>query len=347
MAAYARQSGNNQGNLGGQASSLVRPSYLQVDVSPYMGIPGQHLPSPTAYGAPPPTPFAMMQGYAFSAQNSPAGSGAGGLGARPPPVYTGANDSMINDQTLRSLQERVAQIASIKRLTAQELANMNAQHITPRNVGADGNRILMQEVTHLNPPGAARPPFMNSSSKLHMSSSSASLNDMMMQGRNTPAERNVRMHMVSTPSGSPPSMMIPMPPPAIKSSASPHSASRYICPTEEELRKLNELMPTGDDPESKKSVEEWKRFRLRVMSRLRKQRWRAKKKAEVLAGIEDTKREEAERKRRDRLRKQEQRARKKMKNTDSSSAPSSEAGDSANQAPDSPASSVDQDSEES
>jgi hypothetical protein len=65
--------------------------------------------------------------------------------------------------------------------------------------------------------------------------------------------------------------------------------------------------------DTKRSVEEWKKFRLRVMSRLRKQRWRAKKKAEVLAGVENTKLEEEERLRRDRIRKQLQRAKKRQK----------------------------------
>jgi hypothetical protein len=86
----------------------------------------------------------------------------------------------------------------------------------------------------------------------------------------------------------------------------------------EELKKLLEMDPSKgpvnpDDPEGKWSVEEWKRFRLRAMSRLRKQRWRAKKRAEVLAGVENTKIEEQERLRKDRIRKQLQRAKKKQR----------------------------------
>lgn len=296
-------------------SSLVRPSYLQVDVNAMMNMQGARLPSPTQY----PPPAFVVQRFPYSGQSSPANANNGiGLMPRPPPVYTGSNDTLVNDQTLRSLQERVAQIASIPRLSAQDLSHLNSQHITPRNV-ADDNRMLMQEVTHLNPPGGARVPFMGAS-KLHPSSSSASLSEFL-QGRVTPSSALRLSHPGSPASASPPTLMASMPPPTVKnvSPKSSAAAAKYIGPTEEELRKLNELMPTGDDPDSKKSVEEWKRFRLRIMSRLRKQRWRAKKKAEVLAGVEDTKREEAERKRRDRLRKQEQRAKKKARMTDDTS----------------------------
>lgn len=322
MAAANFRSNNNN-----QSSSMVRPAYVQVDFGG-MGMPGPHLPSPTGY-APPPPPGFVMQRFHFS-QNSPANA-AMGMMARPPPLVTNSHEASINEQALRSLQERVAQIASIPRPTAQEVANYNAQHITPKNVGPEANRMLIQEVTHLNPPGTVRPPYANQH-KLPHSSSSASLSDLIFSGRMTPAERqqaNFRMSHPGTPSGSPPMVNLPPLPPPRSSLASEDllsARSGVLGPTEEELRKLHELMPSGDDPESKKSIEEWKRLRLRVMSRLRKQRWRAKKKAEVLAGVEDTQREEAERKRRDRLRKQEQRAKKKMRAMDEGAAGTSVSG---------------------
>jgi len=60
----------------------------------------------------------------------------------------------------------------------------------------------------------------------------------------------------------------------------PRSARKRAKQSEGESK----LTTDASSADSKKSVEEWKRLRLRLMSRVRKQRWRAKKKAELESG---------------------------------------------------------------
>jgi len=164
---------------------------------------------------------------------------------------------------------------------------MNGQHITPRN---DPARLHFQELTHLNPRGAVRAqPFLVNGKFPH---ETGTVEELYKLSSLPPIFTNINNARSSSAAG--------------------------VAPTRTRERNPDEPVFTGDtipdeDPDGKRSVEEWKKFRLRVMSRLRKQRWRAKKKAEVLAGIENTKLEEEERLRRDRISKQQQRAKKRQR----------------------------------